>query len=133
MPRSRSAPRAALVTLALTLLAGCGDAPSGPPVPRDMVAVLVSPSGPEGAAVLDLSGGGFSAVRADSGTTLFAEPSGNAARVVLIRSEAGELRFRLRLENEKNPPSVTVVEVADGADALRDPGGYTVRFERAAP
>lgn len=133
MPRSRSAPRAALVSLGLALLAGCGDAPSDPPVPRDMMAVLVSPSGSEGAAVLDLSGGGFSEIRADTGTTLFVEPSGDASRVVLILDEPGAIRFRLRLENEKQPPRVDVVEVAGGDNALRDPAAYTVRFERAAP
>lgn len=98
-----------------------------------MTAVLVSPSGSEGAAVLDLSGGGFSAIRADTGTTVFVEPSGDASRVVLILEEPGEIRFRLRLENEKKPPRVDVVEVADGDNALRDPTTYTVRFERATP
>lgn len=133
MPRSRPAPRPALVLLALLALGGCSDTPPASPVPREMVGVLVSPSGPEGAALVVLSGGGFDQVAPDPGTTLFTASSGLASRMLLVRSEPGEIRFRVRLEDERKPPRVSIAEVADGENVLRDLSGYTVRFERVVP
>ncbi len=126
--RSRSR-RALLALPALLALACGGDDGSPPPVdPVVRTAVLESPNGDEGAAVIALEGE-VAAVTALDGATVFAEPVGGATRVIVVRQTPGALRFQVRLAGA-TPPAATIVEVADGADRLRASlAGYQVRWE----
>lgn len=120
--------RWAVPALALAL-AGCdgggtGDSPDG----GEYVAALESPNGPEGAAVLELSGSGVESITATS-LSLFRQPTSEGTRLMLVREPAGRLEFRVRMAAGSRPPAVRVVEVVDGDDRQRAPlDGYQVTF-----
>jgi hypothetical protein len=126
MLRFRSFTGAAVV--ALLLASGCSDAPSTPPVLPYRTAVLQSPSGAEGAAVLEVDGAPFLEVTAD-GSELHVGTDGAVTRIVVLRADPGEIRFRVRMDPAAPDPAVRVVQVAAPDDALRpDLAGYQVRF-----
>lgn len=85
-----------------------------------MIAVTVtSPNGTEGAALLELSGGvGLGPVTSAAGTVFF-DHGKNTTRVVVILDAPGEIRFDVRSDDIGTPPQVTLLQVADGDDALR--------------
>jgi hypothetical protein len=91
-------------------------------------AVLVSPNGAEGAAVLDVTGT-VESVTAPGDVTVFTTPSANGTRVIVMRLTPGELSMNIAVPNVSTRPVVTVVEVADGDDKIRPSlTGYQVTF-----
>ena len=108
------------------LLASCDSTnPSGP---GTLTAVLKSPNGAEGAAVLDVEGI-VESMSANGDVTLYQTPSGQATRAVLVRLTPGELSMKVTLADVSRTPQITVVEVADGDNKVRPSvSGYNVEF-----
>ena len=116
----------AVAALAFASLSCDSTEPGGGP--GTVTAVLVSPNGAEGAAVLDVTGTVESFTPVD-GVSMYTTPSSGGTRVVLVRLTPGELSVNLRVANTSEPPPVSVVEVADGDNKLRSPvSGYQVSF-----
>jgi len=109
------------------LLAACGDT-SGPRGPGTLEATLVSPNGPEGAVVLALVGSGIDSITASSPFT-YVQHDGGTTRLVIVLADPGTVAFEVWVDDVSDPPSVTVVEVADGNNELRSSvTGYRVDF-----
>lgn len=127
MPRSF---RLALLVPALCL-AACDSGGTGAEAPGgEYIAALESPHGPEGAAILEVSGDGVESIRSTS-LSLFRQPISGGTRLVLVREPAGRLEFRVRMAPGSRPPAVRVVEVVDGEDRQRAAvDGYEVTFTR---
>jgi hypothetical protein len=102
--------------------------PSGSGVLR---ARVISPFGAEGAAVLELEGGiGLGPVTSSVGDTYFRHGE-NRSRIVVVLDTPGEILFTVKTEDIGEVPSVTFVQVADGANQLRPTvDGYVVEFEQ---
>jgi len=114
-----------LAMLALALTACDSTDPGGD---ANLTAVLVSPNGAEGAAILDVTGT-VESFTAPSGMSVYTTPSGNGTRVIVVRLAPGELSVNLAVADASNPPAISVVEVADGNNQLRQSvSGYTVSF-----
>ena len=134
--RGRFSPvrRLAIVAVAGFLVAACSDSPVVPSGPGSLVVTLESPHGPEGAALLEVSGSSFHSIgsAASQGTLVFVEEMAEEALVVVIREEAGEISFEMEVEDMATPPSIRVLSVVDGDDQLREGmGGYEIRVDRA--
>lgn len=119
-----------VITLALIAnvgLAACGDDPTPPaPVPGDLLVTVVSPNGAEGAAVLETGDAGIVGISAN-GAQAFHSRAGGLSRVVVLLDQAGELRFRLIVEDLNRPPRLRILEVADASNTLRPSlAGYSV-------
>ena len=115
----------ALLGAALT---ACGSDQPVPLGPGALEATLVSPNGPEGAAVLELAGPGLGEVTVAEGE-VFEQADGNTTRLVIVRDIPGQIRFRVQVIERSEPPTATVVEVADGTNELRSSiSGYQVEF-----
>lgn len=119
----------ALAVLAFIGTEGCGDDGSMGPeieVPGDLVITLVSPSGPEGAAILETSDSGIVEVTSSSGRA-FLGGSGGTTRIVILMPTPGQIELTVRLADTNRPPRLRLVEVADGDNELRpDLSGYTI-------
>ena len=110
------------------LLAACDSSPAGPRGPGALQATLVSPNGIEGAAVLELTGPGLGQVTVEEGL-VFSQANGDITRVVVVLDDAGPVQFKLRVEDVSALPAVTLIEVADGDNQLRNSlSGYRVEF-----
>ena len=122
------APRAVIAAL-LVALGGCGR-DAGPDLqPGVLTAALVSPNGPEGAALISLVGSGIGTVDAPAGR-VFQFSQGDTTRVLLILDVPGDVIFRVSVPNLRDPPAATVTQVADGENRLRqDVSTYRVRFQ----
>lgn len=126
--------RATRSTIAALLLAAsataCESDLGGPRSIREVVGVLVSPNGPEGAVVLDIRGRGIGAIEADS-AQIFIARDGPDLRVILIREVPGAIRFRLRVVDTRAVFDARVVAAANGANEPRgDVDGYRVAWAR---
>jgi len=100
-------------------------------MPGDLVVRLVSPNGSEGAAVLQTTDGGITEIAVAAGLQAFHWTEGGLTRIVLLRDEAGEIRFVISVEDQNRPPQLEIVEVADGANRLRASlAGYSVQIGR---
>jgi len=95
-------------------LAACGTEPTF--IAYD--ATVVSPNGAEGAVVLELDGSFAEAISVGSGR-VFTSARNDVTRVVLVRSTPGELTFTMTLDAPAKPPTVRLLQVADGANQLR--------------
>ena len=116
------------LAVAALLTAGCENSneSSGP---GPLSAVLVSPNGNEGAAVLDVTGT-VESVSTPSGVSAYTTPSANGLRIVLVRLDAGSLSMTLKVADISQPPSLSVVEVAGPDNALRQSlAGYRVEIQ----
>ena len=124
---TRPASRIAFMVLLLAAV-GCGG-DVGPELrPGLLTASLVSPHGPEGAALFTLVGGGLGFVE-PAGGRAFTFSRGDTLRILMVLDTPGDLGFRISVPDVESPPAVTVVQVADGDNALRaDVAAYRVRF-----
>ncbi len=110
------------------LLAGCDSVDRSGPGERIMA--IVSPHGPEGAAVLRLIGGHVEEVEAARGHA-FVDRSGGDLVVVLVNAVAGELALRLLLDDVSRLPAAELIQVAGPDNRLRDElSAYGVTFRR---
>lgn len=129
-PRSGWSGVAGLVAslAALGAVACGGEGPESGPGVRTVV--VVSPAGPEGAALVRLEGPGVEGVMAIDGR-IFHHARGDTVRVVVVREESGEIRFAVSLADTLAEPRGTVLEVADGENELRTGlSGYAVEIRR---
>jgi len=94
---------------------------------------LLSPHGPEGAALFELVGvEGLSGMTCRGGS-VFYRNHGDTARVVVILNDPGTIRFRVGTANVRRIPEVTVLQVSGEDDSLRTSlsgHGVTVRSEK---
>ncbi len=128
MRPSHRIPTTLLAAGVLALLAACDSSPAGPRGPGALQATLVSPNGTEGAAVLELTGPGLGKVTVEEGL-VFSQTDGDVTRVVVVLDDAGQLRFRLRVEDVSSLPSAMLIEVGGGDNELRNSlWGYRVEF-----
>lgn len=118
-----------LAGAALLLAAACESGPSGP---GTLTGTVVSPNGPEGAAVVLVTGKGLGAVGGAGATRAFSHLNGTQLRVVLVNTTPGVLRFTVAVPDVgAPPPAATVLQVVDGANAPRPVlTGYRVEFSR---
>ncbi|MGD2045588.1 MAG: hypothetical protein PVF90_01775 [Gemmatimonadota bacterium] len=119
--------------LLLGMLVGsvaCFDS-GAPPRPGTLTALVQSPNGDEGAAVLLLLGDDAREVRSAGGTEAYSAASAEGTRVVLIHPAGGALTFEVEMADTERPPSVLFRQVAGPDDALRDDvSGYVLRWSR---
>jgi hypothetical protein len=117
--------------LAVTL-ACCSCSDAGPVAgPGTLTATLVSPHGPEGAAVIALLGEGVGATFPVGNVQLFRGDDGGVTRLVLVDSTGGELAFQVDVADTTHLPTAVVEQVADPDDALRgDPTSYRLELSR---
>jgi hypothetical protein len=112
--------------MSVVLLSSCDS--TRPDGPGTLTAVVTSPNGAEGAAVLDIEGI-VESVTANGNVSLYLTPSGQATRAILVRLTPGELSMKVSLPDVSRTPQITVVEVADGDNKLRPSvAGYHVEL-----
>ena len=118
------------ISIALVCLAAAGcDRSTDPSGPGTLTASVVSPNGAEGAAILDVTGA-VDTVTASADIRAFSSATATGRRVIVVRSNPGELSVRLRVPDVSRPPQVTLVEVAGGDDRLRPSlDGYQVDID----
>ena len=118
------------ILIAVLFLGGCAD--EGPVSgPGTLTATVVSPNGPEGAALLALFGDGIGAITPLGDTEVFSESRSGSVQVVLINQVGGVLSFSVAVADTTAPPSVVVHEIAGPDDELRATlAGYEVEFGR---
>lgn len=110
----------ALAIACCLAVAACDDAPPEPqPVPGDLVVRLISPNGAEGGAVLATGEAGIVRVTAETPVQVYHWRESGEDRIVALRDESGEIRFRMSVADLNRPPRLDLVEVADGANRLR--------------
>ncbi len=124
----------ALLLVTLAALASCSGhdstGPAGGSRAGTVTLRLVSPNGPEGAAVIDLASGPVLSVDAD-GDVVDVVSAGGRTRVVMLRNPAGELRARVSMSDTTQALNPSVVEVADSLNVLRTSlSGYAVDVVR---
>ncbi len=113
----------------VTAFFACTPEPTGPGPPGVLHAVLTSPAGAEGAAVLELTSAGLGEVTPVEGR-VFARQGAGVVTLIIILDEPGEITFRVSVADIRSPPTVTVLEVADVEDQLRASlEGYEVQFD----
>ncbi len=118
-----------VLTAALALaLAACSSDGTAPNRPGELRAVVVSPDGDLGAAVLELEGvAGITPVAGRA----FTERNGDILRVVIVLDEPGQIEFLIRLSDMAGQPAATIVEVADGDNQVPESiSGYRVEFSQ---
>ncbi|GMR11851.1 MAG: hypothetical protein BMS9Abin29_0036 [Gemmatimonadota bacterium] len=117
-------------TALLVAAVGCGG-DVGPELrPGLLTASLVSPNGSEGAVLISLVGVGVGFAESVEGR-VFTFSRGDTTRILLVLDKPGELAFRISVPDVATPPVATVVQVADGTNALRaDLSAYRVRFSQ---
>ena len=116
------------VAVSVMLVAAC-DNSARPGGGGNVDAVLVSPNGDEGAAVLDVTGT-VESFTGTEGVSVYTTPTSTGTRVVLVRLTPGTLSMKLSLQDQDRLPAISVVEVADGDDRVRQSvAGYTVELK----
>jgi hypothetical protein len=121
----------AIIAATVGFVAGACDEEVTPPepVPGTFVVSLISPSGAEGAVILETTDEGILSAASEAGQAFFWR-GGDTSRIVVILDEPGAVRFTIEVEDVNAPPELEIVEVADGANALReDLTGYEVVLE----
>lgn len=107
------------IPMLMLLLAAC-DSSTRPGGRGTLTAQLTSPNGADGAAVLDVVGA-VESLAAPSDVSIYTTPIANGTRVVLVRMTPGELSMNVTVADISKPPAISVVQVADGGDRLREP------------
>jgi hypothetical protein len=129
LPRRRAW---ALVLVFISLVVASCDTLE-PDAPGERLLAVVSPHGPEGAAVLRLSGGDVETITAVNGR-LFVDRQGDELTAVVVLSAPGEVLLRLLVGSVRTLPAVTLLDVAAPDNSLRgDLASYSVEFRRPAP
>ena len=105
--------------LATTIaLAACTDA--GPVSgPGTIDAVLVSPHGAEGAALVVLTGEGIGRAVGLGDTEVYRSDASGSTRVVLVNRVGGGLAFRIEMADTTRLPTAVIHQVAGPDDELR--------------
>jgi hypothetical protein len=122
---------AALTCVAAVLAHACGEDGSDitepeTPVSGKLLVTLISPNGPEGAAVLETEDRGVLRIDSSSGQA-FLGGTQRFTRVVVLLTNPGRIEVTLEVEDLNDPPQLSVVEVADGSNTLRgDLGDYSL-------
>jgi hypothetical protein len=107
----------ALLLLALSACDLLG--PSSSDGPGFLDIELLSPQGPEGAALFELAGvEGLSGISSQGGW-VFHHDQGERLRVVVILNDPGTIRFRVGTASVKKVPKVTILQVSGADDSLR--------------
>lgn len=124
--------RMLLLPVAVAAFASCDlgifGGPSGPGL---FGVTLTSPYGPDGAAVVELTDAPSLGVVAVELGQSFYEHEGSTTRAIVVMVTPGEIYFTVHTEDIGELPTVTIVQVADGDNQLRqDLSGYEVRVER---
>lgn len=92
-------------------------------------AVVVSPNGDEGAAVLDVVGT-VESFTGTEGVSVYTTATTTGTRVVLVRLTPGTLSMKLALQDQDRLPAISVIEVADADDRVRPSiAGYAVELK----
>lgn len=115
----------------LVLLTGavaCDDTSAAPSTqPDTFTATLTSPSGPEGGALVEVTGP-VSEVTQGTGQ-LFSAVDGPATRILIVMGEAGTIRFDVGVPDIGAQLEYTILQVSGPDDELRtDLSGYTLEF-----
>ena len=120
-----------VVAATAIVVASCGLDLGGPSGSGVIRVTLDTPYGPDGAAVLEITGAvGPRVVASELGRTFY-EHSGETTRAIVILDEPGHIEFTLRVEDVGHRPTVTLVQVADGANQLRTSlSEYEVELEQ---
>ena len=129
---TRTVMRTVAVCCAVLALSSCDLlGPSGPSGPGWLHADLESPNGQEGSAVFELAGGrDLSTVSVDGGD-VFYQQDGSTIRIVAVMDAAGPIRLQIRTEDVAKLPSVSVIQVADEENRLRNSlEGYRFSFTK---
>lgn len=130
MKRIGIGPAAALALLAL---AGCKDGPTGP-TPGELTISLATAATDDRAIVVSVSGPGEIAAvaSANPGYTLHSRASGGSFRAAVFGdlSTGPLLRFTVSDVGQAEQYTALVLEVADGANALRPVAGSTLSIAR---
>ena len=125
-PSHRAWPHRAILGALALLLLSCDSDGTRPTVPGEIRAVLDSPDGDVGAAVLELTG--VHDLTAVTGLA-FTERNGDALRAVIILDEPGQLEFRIQATDVTGTLGATVLDVSDANDETPPTlSGYNVRF-----
>jgi hypothetical protein len=117
-----------LLVLWVGALSSCGT--NSPPQIVEITGRLVSPNGNEGAAVIEIDGLVSPVIYGENAGDEFHPGSvGGMHRVVIVKSEPGEISFTLFLNGTAELPTATVIEVAGPDDQIRTSlDGYRVEF-----
>ena len=127
-PSRRCLAKHVLTTVLTLALAACSSDGTAPKGPGEFRAVVVSPDGDLGAAVLEL--GGVADLTPVAGRA-FTQRNGDVLRVVIVLDEPGQIEFRIRLADPAGQPAATIVEVADGDNQVPESiSGYRVEFSQ---
>lgn len=104
---------------------GCGDAQPG-----EVDVFLVSPNGPESAAIVELDGV-FDQVSAPPSAVAFSEIVDGRTRIAIMMRTHGEVWFSVLVPNASDPPPGLVLEVAGPSNEIRaSVEGYGLQFGR---
>ncbi|HEX9690584.1 MAG TPA: hypothetical protein VGA22_00620 [Gemmatimonadales bacterium] len=111
------------------LLLGIGACAPDEPMPGEMKATLVSPNGPEGAAVIEIAGN-FPDIVPSGGVYLYSHVADGVTRIVLVRQAPDNIVYWLFVDDTRNPPETTVLQVSAPDNTLRSlTAGYHVQYE----
>ena len=118
-----------MAILGLVLSVACVDqSPAGPGI---LTATLISPNGPEGAALVVLMGSGIGEATPLGNNELYASAHLDELRIVLINQQGGELEFQVEVADTRINPIVAVEEVAGPGNQLRSAlGSYRLEYRR---
>ena len=117
--------RIVVVTVLACGLGSCDSGPTGP-VAGDLEFTVVSPNGPEGAALIELRGSGLGPIT-PLDSRVFAHALGDRTNVLVVRTSPGTIRFHMTVNDVQNLPIATVLDVAGGDNQLRNvSAGYRV-------
>ena len=118
------------ISLAAAILVATACDSTQPKHSGTLTAVVDSPNGAEGAAVINVRDpvDSFTAVE---GTSLYQTPTPTGTHIILVRLTPGELSMKVNVPDVSSLPHFFVIEVADGENKIRPtPSDYHVSFLR---
>ena len=123
------------IVVATVLACASGSCDSGPtgPIAGDLEFTIVSPNGPEGAALIELRAAGPVPVTSTE-ARVFTNRLADRTKILLVRTSPGTLTFRITVSDVRNPPTVSILEVAGGVNQLRGGlAGYRIESVAVTP